>query len=84
MPHIVWVEDADATGRVAEIYRKWLAANPHRDRMPDILKCFSPRPDVLQAMLDLSYPLHFSDGALTRREKEMIATVVSAINQCPY
>jgi hypothetical protein len=52
--------------------------------MPEILKCLSLRPDFLKSVIDFSYRLHFSDGHLTRRVKEMIATLVSAINQCPY
>lgn len=78
------IEDDQAEGPVAEIYDAWKAANPGRDRMPPILKCFSLHPAALRGVLDLSYPLHFSDGALTRRFKEMIATLVSALNQCPY
>ena len=83
-PFIRWVEDEEATGLVAEIYAAWKAANPHRERMPDILKCFSSQPKMLQAVMDASYSVHFTDGALTRRIKEMIATVVSGLNQCPY
>ena len=84
MTYIRSIDDDDAQGELAQIYASWKAANPQRERMPDILKCFSLRPDVLQAVLDLSYPLQFRDGALSRRMKEMIATLVSALNQCPY
>jgi hypothetical protein len=84
MPHIRWVEDEQATGVVAEVYQGWLKANPGRERMPDILKCFSLRPDFLQQVMDASYGVHFSEGHLTRRIKEMIATLVSGLNQCPY
>ena len=84
MTNIRSIDDDDAQGELAQIYASWKAANPHRERMPDILKCFSLRPDVLQSVLDLSYPLQFRDGALSRRMKEMIATLVSALNQCPY
>lgn len=84
MPFIRWVEESDATGHVSEVYSAWRAANPQRTAVPDILKCFSPRPDLLAAVVGFSYPLHFSDGHLTRRLKEMIATLVSGLNQCPY
>ena len=84
MPLIGWVDDEQATGEVAEVYAAWKAANPGRERMPEILKCFSLRPDFLRSVVDFSYPLHFSDGHLTRRLKEMIATLVSGLNQCPY
>ena len=84
MPFIQWTEDEDAEGLTAEVYDAWKAANPGRSRMPDILKCFSMRPDFMKSVIDFSYPLHFQDGHLTRRVKEMIATWVSALNGCPY
>jgi len=83
-PFIHWVDDDEATGEVAEIYATWKAANPGRPAMPQILKCFSLRPDFLRALIDFSYPLHFQEGYLTRRVKEMIATLVSGLNRCPY
>ena len=84
MPFINWIDDEQAVGEVAEIYSAWKSANPERDRMPDILKCFSLRPDFLRSLIGFTYPLQFSDGHLTRRQKEMIATYVSALNQCLY
>lgn len=84
MAFIKWVEDEDAAGELAAIYNGWKAANPHRDKMPDILKCFSLRPDFLKQVMETSYGVHFSEGHLTRRQKEMIATLVSGLNKCPY
>lgn len=84
MPFLQWVEDEQATGDLAAIYSAWKGANPHRNRMPDILKCFSLRPDFLKQVMDFSYAVHFSDGHLNRRVKEMIATLVSGLNKCPY
>ena len=83
-PWIQWVEEDEAEGTVAEVYQAWQAANPDRGGMPEILKCFSLRPDFLQALVNFTYPLHFAEGYLTRRQKEMIATFVSGLNQCPY
>lgn len=84
MPFINWIDDNEATGDIAEIYSAWKAANPGRDQMPEILKCFSTRPDFMKALIGGTYPLQFADGFLTRRQKEMIATYVSGLNQCPY
>ena len=84
MTHIRVVDENEATGEVAEVYGAWLKANPTRTEMPEILKCFSLRPDFLRSVIQFSYPLHFSDGFLSRRQKEQIATYVSALNQCPY
>ncbi len=84
MTYIQWYDDDDATGELAEIYRAYKKSRPGRPRMPGILKCFSQRPDFLQRVIQFSNELHFADGHLTRRTKEMIATYVSALNQCPY
>jgi uncharacterized peroxidase-related enzyme len=84
MARIGWIEEADATGEAAELYAAWRKANPSRDKIPDILKCFSMRPDMLKHMLAFSYELHFRDGALTWAVKELLATYVSALNRCEY
>ena len=84
MPWIQWINEIEATGPVKETYSKWLTNNPGRNEIPEILKCFSLRPDLLSSVIDIAYPLQFSDGFLTRRQKEMIATYVSALNGCRY
>jgi len=84
MARIEWVEDEDATGELAEIYSIWKQNHPGRTRFPEVLKCMSARPDFLKSMIDASYAVHFCDGHLKYRTKEMIATFVSAINECRY
>lgn len=84
MPHIQWIDDGQATGEVAEIYHEYSQRRPERPGMPGILKCFSQRPDLLRRVIQISDELHFAEGHLTRQMKEMIATLVSALNQCPY
>ena len=83
-PRIAWVEDDQASGELAEIYQAWREQNPDRGDVPEILKCFSARPDFLAPVMQASYGLHFTDGHLDRRQKEAIATYVSALNQCEY
>jgi len=80
---IDWFEDDDAVGVVADVYARWKRANDNR-AIPDILKCFSLRPDVLEKIEELSNVLHFSDGHLPRKTKEKIASYVSALNRCRY
>ena len=83
MPRIHWVEEQEATGELAEIYNKYMEQTG-RPGVAGILKCFSPRPDFLQDVMQFSQHIHFSDGHLTRHTKEMIATYVSGLNRCPY
>jgi uncharacterized peroxidase-related enzyme len=82
-PFIRWVEVAEATGPLAELYKRWMDANPGRD-VSGILKTMSQRPEVLQFAMDMSYVLHFRDGHLPWKTKEMIGTFVSGLNQCEF
>ena len=84
MARIRWIEEEDATGEVADAYAHWFAKSPGRTAIPGILKCMSLRPDLLNAFDAMSDELHFRDGFLTRRIKEMIGTYVSALNRCRY
>ncbi len=77
------IEDNEATGETAAVYDQWRAASG-RQNVPGILKCFGSRPDFLRQVMEFSNTIHFSEGHLTRRHKEMIASYVSYLNCCPY
>jgi hypothetical protein len=81
MPRIAWVDEDGGSGPIAEIYARQRAAAGH---IPDIVKTFSGRPEALEGMLGLC-AVHFGpDAALTRAQREMIATHVSEILDCHY
>lgn len=84
MARLRWVPEDDASDDCSKAYAEWFAANPGRTVIPAILKCMSLRPDFFRDVVGFSNRLHFADGHLDRRTKEMIATYVSALNQCPY
>src|SRR6202161_1981995 len=77
------IEDAEATGETAAAYDFWRAGSG-RQQVPGIIKCFGARPDLLRRVIDLGNTVHFSEGHLSRRNKEMIPTYVSDLNRCPY
>ena len=77
------IEDDEATGETAVVYDEWRAQSG-RAQMPGILKCFGSRPDFLRDVMKFSNTVHFSEGHLSRRHKEMIASYVSYLNRCPY
>ena len=83
MTKIKVIEDADATGAVAEAYDYWRASSG-RNKVPGILKSLSARPDFLKQAVDFSNTIQFSEGYLSRRHKEMIGSYVSFLNRCPY
>lgn len=82
MARIGWVEDDAATGPLAEAFAAIRASRPGGG-VPDIARTMSARPDFMMAIMDASR-LHFSDGALTRAQHEMIASYVAALNKCHY
>jgi len=77
------IEDPEATGETAAAYDFWRASSG-RQQVPGILKCFGARPDFLRHVIEFGNTVHFSEGHLSRRHKEMIASYVSYLNQCPY
>lgn len=79
---IKMVDEADADGKLADLY----AASKSTSLtgvVPDIVRTMSLRPDFMAGITRASI-LHFTDGALTRAEHEMIASYVSALNKCRY
>jgi uncharacterized peroxidase-related enzyme len=77
------VEEGDAGDEVTALYDRF-RSHFGRPDVPGILKCFATHPPLLKHMMDLSGSLIFTDGHLTRRHKEMIATLVSSQNACEY
>ncbi len=82
MPRIAWIEDAAARGELAGLYEEVKGISPTGE-VDDVIRCLSLRPDFLGPIVQATR-LHFTDGALTRAQHEMIASYVSALNRCRY
>jgi hypothetical protein len=80
---IGWVEDDEAVGELAELYDVARGTSP-TGRVADIYRTMSHRPDFLAAIIQAAENVHFTDGALTRAQHEMIASYVAALNRCHY
>ena len=80
MARIKWIEDDDAGGDLAAFYERY---KQEGRPVPAIIKTMSLRPDFLRA-IDAASTLHFTDGALSIAQHEMIASYVSALNRCRY
>lgn len=74
---IDWAADDDP--RMAQI-EKLMGRRP----AGGILRTMSLQPEWLAAISGVAQKAHFTAGALTRREHEMIASYVSALNKCKY
>lgn len=57
---------------------------PGNDKVAHVLKVHSLNPDVLEAHLNLYKKIMFGKSNLSRKQREMTATVVSNINKCHY
>jgi uncharacterized peroxidase-related enzyme len=77
------IEEGDAEGETAAAYQ-YCRDTMGRQDVPGLLKCFGTNPIAARLMVDFGSCLLFTDGCLTRRQKEMIATYVSSLNSCPY
>ena len=81
MAHIRLIEPDDARGLLAEEYD---AAVERAGKVFNIVKSMSLQPGVLRASMGLYRAIMFGPSALTRQERELLATVVSATNECYY
>lgn len=81
MPWIRTVSPEDATGRLEKTYR---AAVERVGRVFGILRAQSLAPPILDASMGLYQKIMYAPEGLSRRQREMIATVVSHRNDCHY
>jgi uncharacterized peroxidase-related enzyme len=77
------VSEAEAPPEVQRLYTSFLKTSG-RSQVPGILQCFATHPPLLENMMGLAESMLFSDGALGRKNKEMLATFISSQNSCDY
>ena len=79
-----WIEEievGEADGQLAEMYDQLVK---QRGKISNILKVHSLNPAAMGNHLDLYMTLMFGRSGLSRLEREAIAVVVSANNECEY
>ena len=81
MAHLRLIEPEDADGLLAEEYE---AALGRAGKVYNIVRSMSLNPEVLRASIELYKTIMFGPSGLTRQERELLATVVSATNDCYY
>ena len=81
MPHLRLIDPDDADGALAEEYA---AAVGRAGKVFNIVRSMSLSPEVLHASMELCKTIMFGPSQLTRQERELLATVVSATNECYY
>ncbi len=75
------IDAGEADGKLAEIYA---ALIKQRGKVSNILEVHSLNPEAMKNHLDLYMTLMFGKSGLSRLEREAIAVVVSANNDCEY
>ena len=81
MAHIRLIPPDEASGLLAEEYE---AATARAGKVFNIVRAMSLRPAVLRRSMELYRAIMFEPAGLTRQERELLATVVSATNDCHY
>lgn len=82
VPYIRTVPPEEATGLLRKLFDE---AVRRAGKVFNVLRIQSVRPHVLDATVKLyAEVMHSPRGPLSRVQREMVATVVSRVNQCHY
>ena len=81
MAHLRLITEEEADGLLKEEYE---AAVERAGKVFNILKAMSLNPRVLRASMELYKEIMFGDSGLSRRERELLATVTSSAQSCHY
>ena len=81
MPHLRLIDVDEADGLLKEEYE---AAIERAGKVFNILKAMSLNPPVLKASMELYEAIMFGPSGLSRKERELLATVTSAEQACRY
>src|SRR3990170_7343046 len=81
MARIETKEVSGAEGRLGEAYRE---IAEKRGSVANVFRIESLNPSVMRSHLDFYMKIMYGKSGLSRREREMIAVVVSSTNGCTY
>jgi uncharacterized peroxidase-related enzyme len=79
-----WIDEIDvdvAEGKLGAVYAELVKK---RGKVSNILKVHSLNPEALESHLGLYMTAMFGKSGLSRAEREAVAVVVSATNDCAY
>jgi uncharacterized peroxidase-related enzyme len=81
MAYIKVIEEEDAGTELKETYGR---VKGERGKLSNILKIHSLLPKTIETHLNLYMSIMFDKSGLKREDRELIAVVVSAANDCEY
>lgn len=81
---MAWIKQIDeekAEGKLKEVYE---GLTETRGKISNIMKIQSLDPHTMKNHLDMYLSIMFNNTSLNREERELIAVVVSSLNNCAY
>lgn len=81
---MAWIEtisDQDAEG---SLKRQYEAGIKRAGRVYNIVRIMSQNPETMRTSMGLYMATMLGESPLTRTQREMLATVVSQVNDCHY
>ena len=81
MTYVRTVPYSEAKGEAKEAYDGFLKA---RGFISNVTSASALRPHLMNTLVVHHKSIMMSDSGVTRSEREMVATVVSALNKCQY
>jgi alkylhydroperoxidase family enzyme len=81
MAYITLIEESQAEGELKSLYDE---AVRRAGKVFNIVKCMSLAPHHLRASIELYLAIMHGESPLTRKQREMLAVVVSRANGCHY
>jgi alkylhydroperoxidase family enzyme len=84
MPYIRAIPPSEATGKLKEVYDSGSGPSAARGKVSMIRQVQSLNPNALAAWRALDVEIMRGESRITRRQRDMLATVVSATNHCSY
>jgi uncharacterized peroxidase-related enzyme len=79
-----WIDEVDVDDADEKLGAVYAELIEKRGKVSNILKVHSLNPEAMACHLDLYMTLMFGDSGLSRAEREAVAVVVSANNDCAY
>ena len=82
MPFIKTIAYDDAQGDLKAVYEE--IVDKFSGRLANVLQVVGLHPGALRSLRDRNHAVTCGGSGLGRRREEMIATLVSVRNDCPY
>lgn len=81
---MAWIDVISPDQATGDLKREYAKGIERAGRIFNIIAIMSQNPSVMNASMEMYIAIMFMPSPLSRQQREMLATVVSAENQCVY